>query len=342
MARYERRMRRGRFRLAAGLAIGLAVVGCEEDDGVVGPGGVADVSGFWSGQYVVTGCTLTGASDPTYCAGVFPIRASLILEMDLSQDGADVIGVMGQGELQGEVEGFVDENAVLFLTAGILGSDTLTTSEILAWQTGLVGDSLVGSWRFEVVDHAGRGFGIATVDANMRLLGPTVLKLFGCPVEDELLINNQVSGMLAQGDCEFADASFFDLYSFRGAIGDSVQFDLRSPAFDAFLLLADVAENELGADDDSGGGANGTDASLVVVFDDAGTVLLAANSSTAGETGPYTLTATQLLPAAPVTSSDAGRRTGGARFTIVTGDATARIAEKTRPRLVVRLGRTDR
>ncbi len=301
--------------LAATLGAGAGA--CDDS---IGPGGagIPDVSGLWSGQYVVTGCTLRSASDPNYCADVFPVGASLILEMDLDQAGDEVFGVMGQGTLVGDVDGVIDENGVLFLT-GILGSDTLTTSEILAWQTGLVGDSLLGSWRFEVVDQADRGFGIATVDANMRLLGPSVLKLFGCPVKDELLINNQLSGQLHAGDCEFADATLFDLYRFRGSAGDSVEIALRSPAFDAFLLISDVDENELGADDNSGGGGNGTDAALIVVFDESGTILLAANTAFAGESGPYTLTATRL---GPVTARSSGvrRRSGGAGIRVVGGD----------------------
>ena len=294
---------------------------------------MVDVSGFWSGQYVVTGCTLSDAVDPAFCQEIFPSRASLILEMDLSQDGADVFGVMGQGELQGDVDGFVDENGILFL-GGLLGSDTATTSEILAWQTGLVGDSLVGSWRFQAVDNSGSGLGVATVDATMRLLGPNVLKLFGCPVEGQLPINNQVTGDLHLGDCEFADASFFDLYSFSGSAGDSVEIALRSPSFDAFLLVADIDETELGSDDDSGGGASGTDAAITIVFDVAGTVLLAANSATGGETGPYTMTATQLGP----TTAPATRAPGGGRgILVVSGDGQDRVEGKTRPRLLFRL-----
>ncbi len=316
--------------LVGALVSTLVLAGCEDD--VVGVGGFADVSGFWSGQYVVTGCTLSGAAVGAFCTDDFPISASLILEMDLSQEGADVFGVMGQGTLQGDVEGFVDDFGLLFLS-GVLGGDTLTTSEILAWQTGLVGDSLVGSWRFRVDDHAGRGFGTATVDGNMRLLGPAVLKLFGCPVEDELLIGNQLSGNLQTGDCEFADASLFDVFSFRGSVGDSVEIAVRSLAFDAFLITTDVDElcpepdEELCADDNSGGGANGTDAAIVIVFGGAETVLLAANSSTAGQSGPYTITATRLLPAAPVVAGRApARGTGsGAGFRVIGVDSADRL-----------------
>lgn len=341
----RRRWRRSSLAFLVGALVStLVLAGCEDD--VVGVGGLADVSGFWSGQYVVTGCTLSGAAVGAFCTDDFPIRASLILEMDLSQEGADVFGVMGQGTLQGDVDGFVDDFGLLFLT-GVLGSDTLTTSEILAWQTGLVGDSLVGSWRFRVDDHAGRGFGTATVDGNMRLLGPTVLKLFGCPVEDELLIGSQLSGNLQTGDCEFADASLFDVFSFRGSAGDSVEIAVRSPAFDAFLIITDTDEQELGADDDSGGGANGTDAAIVIAFDEAGTVLLAANSSTAGQSGPYTITATRLLPAAPVVAGRApargtGRGGRGGGFRVIGGDSVERLSEKLAPRLLRRVGGSSR
>ncbi len=323
------------FLLTALLIAGLGLAACEDDEDVTGPIGPTDVSGFWSGQYQITGCTLSGASDPSFCSDDFRIQSSLILEMDLEQDGSDVFGVMGQGTLQGDVDGTIDDNAVLVLF-GVLGSDTLTTTEILAWQTGLVGDSLVGSWRFRADDHAGLDKGTAVVDANMRLLGPTVLKLFGCPVEGQLDIDDQVSGELEVGDCEFADASFFDLYSFSGSPGDSIEIALRSPAFDAFLIITDEDEGEVASDDDSGGGANGTDAAIVLVFDGAARLVLAANSFAAGESGPYTLSATDLRPSSPVALAPGPAAVSGG-FRVISGEGGDAVGRKMPPRRIVRV-----
>ena len=301
------------------LAVLVAIAtGCDEDEGPFVPGEFPDVSGFWSGQYSVTGCTLSGESDPFFCSDVFFTGASLILQMDLDQAGPDVFGAIAQGAFQGEVEGTVNEDGVLWLDGVIGGVPEEVTTTILAWQTGLVGDSLLGSWRFLVEDNTGSGFGFATVDANLKLFGLSVLKFYGCVVEGTLPVDGSVGEYLMPGDCQLDDASYFDVYALTGSAGDSIEIVLRSTAFDAYLVLSDVDEGQLGHDDDSGGGPNGTDAALTVVFDVAATVLVIANSFEAFESGPYVLSA-NLLGQSPVSAAQQTGLQGGTLYRVVRG-----------------------
>jgi hypothetical protein len=83
-----------------------------------------------------------------------------------------------------------------------------------------------------------------------------------------------------------------------GAAGDSIAVTLRSEDFDALMLVADLNEEPLGWDDDSGGGVGGSDAELIIVFDDPETILVIATSYNPGEAGAYTLDAELLLPSA--------------------------------------------
>lgn len=285
--------------LAAILAsLALLVAACDDDS--TGPVSVPDVSGPWSGQYSVTSCMRSGALVAVFCNDVFAVGQSLILEANLVQTGADLEGELAQGSLLGAVSGDVDEDGIVVLSGVVGGATEPATTTILSWQTGLVGDSLIGSWRFRTVDNTGSGFGTATVDASLRLFGPSVLKFFGCPVEGTLTIDGAISDRLTGGDCELVDASFFDVYSLTVSAGDSVSIALRSTSFDAFLLIADVDEELIDGDDDSGGGPNMTDAEVIRRFQTGGTFLVIANSFAGGETGPYTLTATGLSPAASV------------------------------------------
>ncbi len=314
----------GRYRWL-GLALLVCTLGaaaaCQEDEIFV-PGVFPDASGFWSGQYRVSGCTLSGSTDPFFCDEVFFNGASLILELELDQSGAQLDGWIYQGELVGDVQGVVDQDGVVTLDGviGGFGDDFIT--DILAWQAGLVGDTLVGSWRFWVEDNAGQGFGAATVDAGLTLYGPSVVKFFGCAAEGELGADQQLSDGLDGTDCQLAtgmyvegleDGASFDVYEFTGAVGDSVEFTLRSEDFDAFMLVAYLDEEVFWWDDDSGVGTSGTDAAFTLVFDLSETVLIIASSFWPGESGAYTLGAELLEPLPTAVQTAPADREPGSR-----------------------------
>jgi hypothetical protein len=317
-------LRSGRYRwlgLVLLVCAGGALSACGDDEVFV-PVNYPDAAGFWSGQYRVTGCSLSGAADPFFCDEVFFNGASLILELDLAQSGADLGGTIYQGALVGDVQGVVDLDGVVSLDGVIGGFDDDFATTILSWQAGLVGDSLLGSWRFWVEDNAGQGFGAATVDAGLTLYGPSVVKFFGCAAEDELEPDHQLSGALDATDCQLAtgmyveeleDGASFDAYTLTGAVGDSIEVTLRSEEFDAFMLVAYLDEEVFWWDDDSGGGTGGTDAAFTLVFDTPETVLLIASSYAPGEAGSYTLGAELLEPppsAARAAPAEGGKSSG--------------------------------
>ncbi len=293
--------------------LGLAVLACD-DDVVVGPGVYPDVVGFWSGQYRPTDCSLSGGGDPLFCDAVFWDGSAFILELDLDvQNGSRVSGTIAQGELIGEVEGTVDREGVITL-AGVIGAADDFTSTIQAWETSLVEDSLIGSWRFLVEDNTSSGISSATVDAGVKLFGPSVVKFFGCPAGGELPPEGQVADSLSSDDCQLAggqfvegleDGAYFDVYALTGAMGDSLGITLRSQDFDAFLLVTSLDEEVLGGDDDSGVGPDSTDAAVTVVFDTDDTVLVIATSFEPLDEGAYTLGA-ERLGVSPAASADGG------------------------------------
>lgn len=275
------------------------------DDDTSGPETVPDVSGSWSGSYRVSSCLPSNARDPLFCGELFVAGSSLPIDLALAQSGAELEGAIAQGQVLGDVVGTVDENGVVVLSGVIGGPPEETTTTILSWQTGLAGDTLLGSWRFRIVDNADLGFGTATVDASMKLFASSLLLFDGCPAEGTLTLGGSIAGRLTFGDCELStDGSFLDVYALSVAAGDSVSITVRSTSFNAYLLFADEDEVLVFEDDDSGGGPNGTDAELILTFEISGTFLVAANSSQAGEIGPYTVTATRLGRFASVARTD--------------------------------------
>ncbi|UCC71227.1 MAG: hypothetical protein JSV86_12635 [Gemmatimonadota bacterium] len=311
------------------LVLLLAAVSACDDDGLFVPEDFPAVYGFWSGQYRVNACVLSGAVDPFFCDEVFWNGASLILEMDLDQSGPEVGGPIYQGSLAGGVFGTVDLDGVLTLEGQIGGLEDDFTTTILAWQTGLVGDTLLGSWRFWVEDNTGQGFGAATVDASLVLYGPSVVKFFGCAAEGELDPDGEIIGSLDGLDCQLAtgmfiegleDGALFDVYTLTGAAGDSIEITLRSGDFDALLLVADLEEEYLGGDDDSGGPPpDGTDAALTIVFDVADTVLVIATSFWPGEAGAYALGAELLEPPPLAAATSSTHRESGNGLRVIGG-----------------------
>lgn len=63
-------------------------------------------------------------------------------------------------------------------------------------------------------------------------------------------------GQLEVGDSTTASGGYTDTYEFRAARSGSVVLDLVSTDFDAYLTLRDSTGQQLGTDDDSGGGRN--------------------------------------------------------------------------------------
>ena len=109
-----------------------------------------------------------------------------------------------------------------------------------------------------------------------------------CDVFVSLTLSVAGNGTLANSDCKRAGNENLDVWRLVLAEVTTVQFDLTSGAFDAFLLVRDSDGTILDSDDDGGPGLN---SSLTIELDP-GTYDILASSFEAGETGVYQILAT--------------------------------------------------
>ena len=106
-----------------------------------------------------------------------------------------------------------------------------------------------------------------------------------CPVLGTLVVGAFVSGALGPGDCQLVLQLYLDHWTLEVATQSTIQIDLVSNDFDAFLGLDDGSSMLLDSDDDSGVDTN----SRIVATLSAGTYTILASSFAAGETGNYQL-----------------------------------------------------
>ncbi len=122
--------------------------------------------GLWDGTYVVERCDGTGSVQDLFCSanrGAFPVGSRLPVELLLEQNGNDVAGLVAFGDLLGQVSGTISSSGVLTLQgAAQLGTTTVT---ITSWNTPLSGDSMTGTFVFNVNDRSLPG--VATVTARI-------------------------------------------------------------------------------------------------------------------------------------------------------------------------------
>ena len=95
-------------------------------------------------------------------------------------------------------------------------------------------------------------------------------------------------GRLAPGDPKAGDDSYYDLYRFRGAAGQTVTVTMTSEAFNSYLSVHRKGEiKELATNDDDPQGA--PHSVLAFTLPAAGEYDVWANSRDGGETGDYTI-----------------------------------------------------
>src|SRR5262249_55481308 len=75
-----------------------------------------------------------------------------------------------------------------------------------------------------------------------------------CNVKDKL--TGTISATLSFTSCQYPDATFADVYELDMPSDGTVDLNLKSSDFDAYLVLLDAKGNVLGEDDDSGDGTN--------------------------------------------------------------------------------------
>ncbi len=139
---------------------------------------------------------------------------------------------------------------------------------------------VAGGIRYRVV---ARTFGDSVGAYTLRISEPTatVERITG-----EARRGQEVAGTLAATDPKLDDGRPYHVYLFTGTAGDSVTIEMRSDAFDAYVIVRDTRGRVLGEDDDSGGELNSR---LVVRIPEAGPYHVIATGFSANSAGRYTL-----------------------------------------------------
>lgn len=115
---------------------------------------------------------------------------------------------------------------------------------------------------------------VTLLECGLRLAG------LSCPA-------TTLAGAITSSDCPASDASGYDLWQFSGSAGDTITIDMRSSAFDAYLVLLDPSDVPVAANDDAAAGS--TDARITFTLTSSGTWTVVANSLAAAGSGDYAL-----------------------------------------------------
>lgn len=142
----------------------------------------------------------------------------------------------------------------------------------------------------EAGSYAVRATSLGAQRTGQFTLAVEAMPPVAAPTVTAIRAGETLVGELTRDDVEMDDGSYYDLFSYSGAVGESVTVTLRSSQFDTYLSVGAPGSGEgfteLGADDDSGGG---TDSELTVPVPAGGVLLIRANSLSGGATGGYTI-----------------------------------------------------
>ncbi|MFT3729753.1 MAG: caspase family protein [Terricaulis sp.] len=120
----------------------------------------------------------------------------------------------------------------------------------------------------------------------------TALFLFASQAQAApIAAGQQISGTLSASDQHLADNSYADNYEFRGRAGQHVRIDMRSSAFDTFLVVNGPGNFSQSNDDVSSGNTN---SQLDITLPADGVYTIQANSLAPQTTGAYTVSVTDL------------------------------------------------
>jgi hypothetical protein len=109
----------------------------------------------------------------------------------------------------------------------------------------------------------------------------------------QIPIDTSVTGQLTMSDPVMPDQTYYRLFTFRGTAGQTVQIDLKSADFDAYLYLKDQNGQAIAQNDDSGGGTN---ARIIQSLPYTGMYQIYANTLMRGHAGAFTLRLQSVRP----------------------------------------------
>ncbi len=139
--------------------------------------------------------------------------------------------------------------------------------------------------------------------------------------QQQIPIGTTVNGTITSSDPTLGDQSHYKLYTFAGTAGQTVQIDMTSSDFDAYLILRDQSGAQIKTDDDSGGGLN---ARIIQTLGYTGLYQIVANTNRANQYGAFTLQLQAVggggaAPAQPVVTPIGPQPVGGSPSAGVVG-----------------------
>lgn len=272
--------------------------------------GIATVSssGVVTGVAVGT-ATITATSDGKSGTATITVLASAPATVSIKPTSANVY----RGQTVTLTAAVTDAGGAAIAGAPIIWSSSNTAVATVS-SAGIVSGVAVGTATITATSDTKSGSATVTVrepaTSSCTLTNATL----------SLTIGQTTNGSLASTDCTFPDGSYADLYRLTLATGQTLQIDLTSTAFDAYLVLLDAQGSAVSANDDAGGGTNARITRTLA----AGTYYVAANSLFSSAVGAYqllvsTTTAPSACALSGATTIAVGQTTSG---TLATTDCT--------------------
>ena len=142
-------------------------------------------------------------------------------------------------------------------------------------------------------DHATGAYHFSVEEVEIEL----------CPAVGSISIGEAVQGTLSQSSCDGPGGRFLDPWVLEVPQATTIQIDLMSNAFDAYLILEDMVGVPLAEDDDGGGGLN----SRLTHTVPAGEYRIVATTYWHGEVGGYQLSVQAVASTEALTSTPFAR-----------------------------------
>jgi hypothetical protein len=164
---------------------------------------------------------------------------------------------------------------------------TIPAGGVLVIVANTVGEGESGAYSLEVTEGAAGPAPAPSTDATL-----STVRILGLDVASDrrIRVGETRTSSLSGQHPMMSDNTPFETWYLEGRSGDRITVTMRSSAMDTYLHFGRQGASEtLATDDDSGGGAGGTDAQVTVTLPANGTYVIIANVLSEGSSGAYTL-----------------------------------------------------
>ncbi len=145
---------------------------------------------------------------------------------------------------------------------------------------------------------------VTSSETNENGVGGYTVRLIGGAIQPTSY-GATINGSIAASDLQTSAGDFLDAFWFAGLAGDQARITLSSQNFDPLLILNRNSGDTLATDDNSGGGASGTDARITQTLPETGIYVIIATPFAPNATGDYTLSLTRLSAPASAAQAEA-------------------------------------